>query len=245
MILAGLPFGLYLMMVRGRYDRLWKDPQTGAYLALLFFLISGMCLYFLISKTIFIERGTSYDIAFRHIIFNTISVITGTGFATEDYGLWGNFPMAALFIFMFIGGCAGSTAGSIKIFRYQVIFAVLKAYIYKMGRPNGVIVMRYGNQTLDIQTVFSVLNFLFLFLFCFSVGALALSVMGLDPLTAWSGAATAIGNVGAGLGPVIGPATTFASLPGAAKWVLIFLMLIGRLEIITALAILTPRFWFN
>jgi len=135
--------------------------------------------------------------------------VTGTGYATTDYNAWGPFAVAAFFAFMFIGGCAGSTACSIKIFRYQVAFEAMRNYLFRMPREHAVVPMRYGGRTLPPSVVYS----------------------------------SAVANVGPGLGEIIGPAGTYQDLPGTAKWVLLTAMIVGRLEIVTALVLLTPAFW--
>ena len=237
MLAGALPFGVYLLAVRGSLKPAFSDPQMRAFLLVIMLLITIVTMYLWISSTYF---GTQ---AMRLSAFNVISIVTGTGYATADYNAWGPFAVAAFFTFMFIGGCAGSTACSIKIFRYQVAFEALRAYIFKMPRPSAVAPMRYGGKPLPDSVVYSVMGFFFLFFTCFAIGAILLSIIGLDPITAWSGAASALANVGPGLGDVIGPAGTYQDLPGSAKWVLMAGMLIGRLEIITALVLLTPSFW--
>ena len=144
---------------------------------------------------------------------------------------------------MFVGGCAGSTACSVKIFRYQVAFEALKAYLFKMPKQHAISPMRYNGKPLPEQIVFSVMSFFFLFFATFAVTAVLLSLTGLDPVTAWSGAGSAVANVGPGLGDIIGPAGTYQDLPGSAKWILMVAMIIGRLEIVTALVVMMPGFW--
>jgi len=151
--------------------------------------------------------------------------------------------MAAFFAFMFIGGCAGSTACSIKIFRYQVAFEALRGYLFKMPRQHAIVPLRYGGRPLPESVVYSVMSYFFLFFMTFAAVAIALSVIGLDPVTAWSGAGSAVANVGPGLGDIIGPAGTYETLPSSAKWILLIAMIVGRLEIVTALVVMTPAFW--
>ena len=130
-----------------------------------------------------------------------------------------------------------------RSFRYQVAFEGLRAYLFKMPRNHAVAPLRYGGRVLPETVVYSVLGYFFLFFLTFAVTAILLSIIGLDPLTAWSGAGSAVANVGPGLGDIIGPAGTYQSLPHSAKWVLMTAMIIGRLEIITALVVLSPGFW--
>ncbi len=237
MIAGGLPFGVYLLMVRGNLRAPFRDPQVRAFIAVLAALIA------LMTVSLWINSELTQSRALRLSAFNVVSVVTGTGYATADYNSWGSFAVAAFFAFMFIGGCAGSTACSIKIFRYQVAFEALRVYLLRMPRPNLVTPLKYGSKPLPESVVHSVMSYFFLFFMTFAVGAITLSILGLDPMTAWSGAASAVANVGPGLGDIIGPAGTYQSLPDAAKWVLMGGMIVGRLEIVTALVLLTPSFW--
>lgn len=243
MLAGAMPFGVYLLMTRGHLKAPFKDSQVRAFILIITVLIAMM--------TLSLWAGTEYSSgdnqnfwrSLRLSAFNTVSVITGTGYATANYNTWGPFAVAAFFTFMFIGGCAGSTACSVKIFRYQVAFEGLRAYLFKMPRNHAVAPLRYGGAPLPESVLYSVLSYFFLFFLTFAVTAILLSIIGLDPVTAWSGAGTAVANVGPGLGDIIGPAGNFQTLPNSAKWVLMTAMIVGRLEIITALVILSPTFW--
>ncbi|MGB0906219.1 MAG: TrkH family potassium uptake protein [Maricaulaceae bacterium] len=237
MMLGGLPFGIYLLMGRGDFSAPLKDSQVRVFVIVMVLLVTAI--------TGFLWASSQFEPfqALRLAAFNTVSIVTGTGYATADYSLWGPFAVAAFFAFMFIGGCAGSTACSLKIFRYQVAFEALRAYLFKMPQKNAIAPMRYGGKPLPDQVVYSVMGYFFLFFMTFAVVAITLSMIGLDPVTAWSGAGSAVANVGPGLGEIIGPAGTYQSLPGSAKWVLMTAMIVGRLEIVTALVVLTPNFW--
>ena len=169
--------------------------------------------------------------------------MTGTGYATQDFGNWGAFALPLFFLLMFIGGCAGSTSCGIKIFRFQVLYATSRVQMKRLLSPNGVFIAYYNKKPIPNSVEESVMSFFFLFMAIFGLLALSLGLLGLDFITATSGAATAISNVGPGLGDVIGPAGTFASLPDAAKWLLSGGMLLGRLEIFTVLILLAPSFW--
>jgi len=238
MMLAALPFGVYLLMTtRGDLKAILRDSQVRAFVTVIICLTVIITLFLLLSDQFELTRGL------RLAAFNTVSVVTGTGYATADYNSWGPFAVAAFFAFMFIGGCAGSTACSIKIFRYQVAFEALRNYLFRMPRQHAVVPMRYGGQGLPPSVVYSVMSYFFVFFLTFVITAVILSLIGLDPITAWSGAGSAVANVGPGLGEIIGPAGTYQDLPGSAKWVLMTAMIIGRLEIVTALVLLTPAFW--
>ncbi len=237
MILGALPFVLYLQMVRGRVRPLFSDSQVQWFLAIVVIAVFAMTMW------LFATRNVTLGLALRASSFNVVSVVTGTGYSTTDYGQWGGFALAAFFLLMFIGGCAGSTSCGIKVFRYQVLYATAKVQIARLMQPHGVFIPYYNRRPISEEVTSSVMGFFFLFVIAFALLALALGVLGLDFLSSVSGAATAIANVGPGLGDTIGPAGNFKSLPDAAKWVLSAGMLLGRLELFTVLVLFVPAFW--
>lgn len=177
------------------------------------------------------------------VAFNVTSVVTTTGFATADYTLWGAFAVAAFFALTFVGGCTGSTSGGIKIFRFQVSWVLFTVHLRRLMSPNAVVVRSYNGQRIGDDVAISVLLFFFVYVGAVGSIALVLGLLGLDWVTAISGAATAVSNVGPGLGTIIGPAGNFATLPDMAKWALAVGMLLGRLEFFTVLVLLSPAFW--
>lgn len=237
MILAGIPFVLYLKAMRGSIRPLFADPQVRLFLLIIALSVSLTVGYLAIT------RGMSVHDAFVGSSFNIVSLMTGTGYASEPYDQWGGFVIALTFFLMAMGACAGSTSCGIKIFRFQIFFSIAQSQIKKLLHPNAVIIPHYNGTPIPEDVPLSVMSFLFLYALCFIVLALALSFIGLDPLTALSGAMTSISNVGPGLGPVIGPTGNFATLPDSAKWVLSIGMLVGRLEILAAFVLLHPAFW--
>jgi trk/ktr system potassium uptake protein len=238
MLVGSLPFVLYLQALRGRAKPLLLDSQVQWFLGTLVAVILLMTLYQFQS-----EKAVPFGTALRTSSFNVVSILTGTGYATEDYMAWGPFAAIAFFCIMFIGGCAGSTTCGIKVFRFQVIFAALKVQIRRMIHPHGVFFPQYNGQKIPPSVVSSVSSYFFLFFVSFSVLAVCLSLLGLDTITAFSAAGTAIANVGPGLGDTVGPASTFAGLPDSAKWLMSAGMLLGRLELFTVLVMFTPGFW--
>ena len=160
-----------------------------------------------------------------------------------DYQLWGAFPVVLFFFIGLIGGCAGSTCCSVKIFRYQLMVAAVRAQIRRIHSPNGIFTPRYDGRPVTAEVLNSVTSFFGVFVVTLGLIAIALGLTGLDFVTAVSGAATAIANIGPGLGEIIGPAGNFAALNDAAKWILTFAMLLGRLELLVVLVIFLPRFW--
>ena len=236
MIVGSLPFVLYLEAVRQRPGLLARDSQVHAFLGILAVAIAAVAGWQWLD-------GVDLGSALRYSAFNVISIITGTGYTTADYGLWGSFPAAAFLVFMFIGGCAGSTSCGIKVFRYQVLFQTARMQINRVWQPHAVVVPSYNGRPIPDSVMDAVMTFVFVFALVFGVLTAALTLMGLDFMTAISGAGTAIANVGPGLGEVIGPGGTFAPLPDAAKWMLAAGMLLGRLELLTVLVLFSPAFW--
>ncbi|MEL6735120.1 MAG: TrkH family potassium uptake protein [Pseudomonadota bacterium] len=237
MIIGSLPFLLYVQALQGRLMPLFQDSQVRTFLILL-----GCCILFAwtIEEVYGVRAGPE---ALRFAMVNVTSVLTGTGYATTAYDGWGAAAVAFFFFIMFIGGCAGSTSCGIKIFRFQVLLQNLRQHIAQVLYPNGIFTQRYNKRPIEESVTAAVMSFFFLYLLTFAVSAIALSLAGVDPVTALSGAGSAISNVGPGLGAIIGPAGTYAPLDAVPKWILAITMLIGRLEIFTVLVLLSPRFW--
>lgn len=237
MILASLPFVRYIQLVAGTAQPLFRDSQIRTYLSLIFSMALLMTLYRLIGN------GDHFEHGFREGVFNVTSIISGTGFASTDYQLWGTFPVVAFFLLGLIGGCAGSTACSVKVFRYQILFTAIKTRIQQIFAPHGVFTPRFEGQPISEAVLSSVMAFFVLFVVSMGIWAVALSLTGLDMVTSLSGAATAIANIGPGLGDTIGPAGNFATLNDTAKWMLTAAMLTGRLELLSVYVLFTARFW--
>ena len=237
MILGSIPFVLYVQTLQGRLRPILTDSQVHVFLGT---VATATIIAWLMAH--FGEFHVGLE-GLRYAAFNVVSILTGTGYATTDYGIWGPHATSFFFVIMFIGGCAGSTSCGIKIFRFQVLYATSRVQMKRLLSPNGVFIAYYNKKPIPNSVEESVMSFFFLFMAIFGLLALSLGLLGLDFITATSGAATAISNVGPGLGDVIGPAGTFASLPDAAKWLLSGGMLLGRLEIFTVLILLAPSFW--
>lgn len=237
MIAGGIPFVLYLKAIGGNPKAALKDTQVRWFLtiiALTTLLLTGY---------MWGVKHMDLDGAFVKTLFNVTSLMTGTGFTSENYGAWGIFPIIIFFFLMSVGACAGSTSCGIKIFRFQILYSVANMQMKKLLHPHGVFIPYYNNKAIPLDVQTSVMSFFFVFALCFTIIAVALSMVGLDYMTAMSGAVTSLSNVGPGLGPIIGPAGTFAPLPDAAKWILCFAMILGRLELFTVLVLLSPHFW--
>lgn len=236
MLGGALPFVIYIRVLRGARMALWQDQQVRGLLALLVFVI-------LLLTAWRIWQGRDASEALTHVTFNVISIVTTCGYASDDYSAWGPFAIAAFFYLTFIGGCSGSTSGGMKVFRFQIAAILLRNQLRFLVHANGVFSARYNGHPMTDDVTRGVIAFSFFFFLTIAGLALGLSLLGLDLITALSGAATAVANVGPGLGTVIGPASNFGSLPDAAKWLLCIGMLLGRLEILTVLVLFTPAFW--
>jgi len=237
-ILGSVPFIAYLKFIKGNKKIFFQDVQIKGFLYLLIFSILVMFIYLFINN-----NDYSFIDNLRISSFNVISILSGTGYVTDDFGLWGEFPLIFFIFLMFIGGCAGSTTCGIKIFRLQILFIFLKNQIKKLIYPNSIFVVSYNKHKIEDSFINSVIVFIFSYLFIFLMIAILLSITGLDFLSAISGAATSISNVGPGLGEMIGPNGNFNQVSDMSKWILSFAMLLGRLEIFAVLVLFLPSFW--
>ncbi|WP_026987794.1 TrkH family potassium uptake protein [Fodinicurvata fenggangensis] len=237
MMAGALPFVLYIQMLRGRPYLLYRDSQVRTLLAFLL----GVTL--LLAFWLVFIKGEGLLDALRLAAFNVTSVVTTTGYATDDYTLWGPFAVVAFYFLIFMGGCSGSTAGGFKIYRLQILVQLFTISEKRMITPNGIFFARFGGKPIDEEVMHSVASFMVLFVSTIAAIAMALGFMGLDFQTAFSGAATAVANVGPGIGPIIGPAGNFATLPDTAKWLLCLGMIMGRLEVLTLAILVMPEYW--
>ena len=239
MIIGSLPFVLYLQFLHRQKKFFFKDDQIK-----LFFLII-LVIVLLSTVWLSINQNSNIFSSFRLALFNIISILTGTGYSSSNFSNWGSFGTVIMMIIMFIGGCAGSTTGGIKIFRLQILFRGARTQIKKLTQPHAVLVMRFNGKTVNDNTYSSVMGFFFMYILLFILSAISLSFFNLDFLTSFSAAASAISNVGPGIGDIIGPLGNYSTLDNGAKWILAITMVIGRLEIFTVLVLLSLNFWKN
>ncbi len=237
-ILGSIPFITYLKFLKGNKKIFFQDVQIKG---LIYLLVISIIIMF--SYLFFINYENTILKKLRIASFNVVSILSGTGYVTDDFGLWGEFSLIFFLFLMFIGGCAGSTTCGIKIFRLQMLVLFLQNQIKKLIYPNSVFVVKYNNQKISDNFIGSVIVFIFAYLFLFLTLAILLSITGLDFLSAISGAATSISNVGPGLGDVIGPNGNFREVSDVSKWILSFGMLLGRLELFAVLILFFPSFW--
>jgi trk system potassium uptake protein TrkH len=239
MILSALPFVRYVQLINGQGTAVFRDPQVKTFFVLI-------CALVLLSTLVLsLQLNLSLELVFRKALFNITSIITGTGYASTNYMLWGGFLVSLLFFVGLVGGCAGSTTCSVKIFRYQIVFASIASQLKRIQSPNGIFIPRYQGRQISDDILNSVLTFFVVFFASLGILAALLSLTGLDLITSLSGAAAALGNIGPGLGETIGPDGNFSSLNETAKWLLVAGMLIGRLELMAVYILFTLKFWRN
>lgn len=239
MILASIPFIRMVQAMRGDIKPLWRDIQVRAYLRWIFYA----CVIIILYRLLVMQQDEQPLALVRETVFNTISVFSGTGFASADMLAWGHLPIAVLIICGLIGGCTGSTGCSVKIFRYLVLFEAVRVQIRRIHSPHRVYSMRFDGRPLEKDVIDSVMAFFTLFMLTFGLLIVGLSLTGLHTKTALTAAWTAIANIGPVWGPEITKNGSVAEFPASAKWLMIIGMYLGRLELVSALVLLMPRFW--
>ena len=237
-ILGSIPFIAYLKFVKGDKKIFFRDSQIKGLIFILFISVFLMFVYLMLTN-----KEYNFFENLRISTFNVVSILSGTGYVTSDFSLWGKFPLVFFLFLMFIGGCAGSTTCGIKIFRFQILRIFILNQMKKLIYPNGVFPMKYNDKKISDPFIYSIIGFIFLYFFIFFILAAILSLDGLDFITALSGSASAISNVGPGLGDVIGPSGNFSDLPNISKLSLSLGMLLGRLELFAVLVLFFPSFW--
>ena len=236
-ILGSVPFIAYIKFLSGDQKVFFSDIQIKTFLKI---ILSSV-----IILSIYLTINNSAQLNLRSIFFNVISILTGTGYVNAKFDSWGSFPLVLFLGLMFVGGCAGSTTCGIKIFRIQILYSFISNQLKKIIYPKGVFVLKYNKNPVDNKFISSIISFIYMYLVIFFIIAALLSLTGLDFITAISGAATSISNVGPGLGSIIGPNGNFSSLPEISKWILTLGMILGRLELFAILVLFLPSFWRN
>ena len=236
-ILGSIPFIAYIKFISGNKKIFLNDIQIKTFLKIIIFTVIILSIYLLFSN--------QENFSLRSIFFNTISILSGTGYVNAEFDRWGSFPITLFLALMFIGGCAGSTACGVKIFRIQILYLFILNQLKKIIYPKGVFVIKYDQSSVDEKFIASIISFIYFYIVIFFILTALLSLTGLDFITAISGAATSISNVGPGLGPIIGPNGDFSSLPDLSKWILTVGMILGRLELFAILVLFLLSFWKN
>ncbi|MFZ1815353.1 MAG: TrkH family potassium uptake protein [Rhizobiaceae bacterium] len=235
MFIGGLPFMVMLLVFSSR--RRFFDVQIGWYTAIILLTI------FLVLISLSLTGSILDSTTLASVVFTVISIITTTGFVFQDYGIWPTVALLAIVGITLLGGCSGSTAGGLKVFRLVVLWEICRFAVSRLLSPNSVARMKYGEQAVDEETIIPVVAFTLLYFIAFGVGACILAINGHDLITSLTASATALANVGPGLGAQVGPVTNFASLTGIDKLVLSFQMILGRLEIMSVIVLFVPSFW--
>ena len=236
-ILGSLPFIAYIKFMSGNKKIFINDTQIRTFFKIIFFTIIILSSYLILS-------GVA-EFNLRSILFNIISILTGTGYVNAEFDTWGSFTLILFLGLMFIGGCAGSTTCGVKIFRVQILYLFIMNQLKKIIYPKGIFVLKYDQNPVDNKFISSIISFIYLYFVIFFILTALLSLTGLDFVTSVSGAATSISNVGPGLGSIIGPNGDFSSLPDVSKWILTVGMILGRLELFAILVLFLPSFWRN
>ena len=236
-LLGSIPFISYIKFLNGDREIFFKDIQIKTFLKIVFFSI--------VILSIYLNFNGSIKFDFIAVLFNVISILTGTGYVNAQFDSWGSFSLVLFLILMFIGGCAGSTTCGVKIFRIQILYSFVINNLKKIIYPKGVFILKYDQNPIDNKFISSIISFIYLYLILFFLLAVMLSLTGLDFVTSISGAATSISNVGPGLGSTIGPNGDFSSIPNISKWILCLGMILGRLELFAILVLFLPSFWRN
>ncbi|MBB5073209.1 trk system potassium uptake protein TrkH [Bartonella callosciuri] len=237
MLLSALPFVLYVKLVLPGRSKRFIDPQVIVFFYIVFLLS------FALATWLRFHDHRAFHLIFLDAIFHLTSIISTTGYSAEDYQLWGPFALGIFFIISFTGGCAGSTSGGMKINRLIILWRITQTNIEKLLFPNVVVKARYDHLNISSDTAKAVLFFVCLYMFCLLIGTAFLLTTGLDFTSAFTGVLTALSNIGPGFGNIIGPAGNFSTINDNALWILSFLMLAGRLEIITIFVLFIPAFW--
>jgi trk system potassium uptake protein TrkH len=239
MMLGSMPFFLFVRELHGQHGVLFKDQQVRLFVTILLVVPALLTAY-----RWKIATG-NFDLVDGYIstLFNVTSVVTTTGYASDDYSAWGPLAFVVFFFLMFVGGCSGSTAGGMKIFRFQLSLIVLREQLMRLLHPRAVLTRNYNGRAVSDEIIASMIAYTFIFLLSLLLITTAMAAMQLDFVTSISSALTVLTNVGPGLGAIVGPAGTFAPLPEAAKWILAVGMLMGRLEILSVVIVLSPAFW--
>jgi trk system potassium uptake protein TrkH len=236
-VLASLPFIRFIQLAQGSLAPLWRDAQVRAYVRWLLYATGAVVAY----RVLVLDHGLW--VALRESLFNIASIFSGTGYASADMLAWGAFPFAVAILVGLIGGCTSSTGCSVKVFRYLVLFEAIRVQIRRLHSPTAVIEPRYEGRRIGQDVIDSVIVFFTLFILTFGVVAVALTLTGLQTRTAFTAAWTAVANVGPVWGPEVSANGSVSEFPVAARWIMIFAMLVGRLELLSVYVLFLARFW--
>ena len=236
MLMAGINFSLHYQLLRGKPLAFWKDSECR------FFLATVLLLTVVVSLDVYSSVYETLGAALRYGAFQVVSIITTTGYATADYERWPAMSQLILLLCMFFGASAGSTGGGMKCLRIMLCFKYCYRELFSLIHPHAVTQIKISGKTVPDDVLRSVLGFLALYVGLFAVSSVVLAGMGVDFKTSFAAVAASIGNIGPGFG-MVGPVGNYAQIPLLGKWLLIWCMLLGRLEIFTVIILVVPEFW--
>jgi|SRR6056297_645004 len=236
MFIAGTNFAIHFKLLRGDFRSFWRDPEFRFYLGAIVVFTLVICIT--LWGSVYVSLGQSL----RFSLFQVVSIVTTTGYATADYELWGALPQVLLFLCMFLGGCAGSTGGGIKGMRILVLIKHVKSEMVRAIHPNAIIPVKFGGRVVPAEVLNGIWGFFLLYCGLTCIATIVLAAVKVDILTSFAAVIACMSNVGPGLG-LVGPTDNYAHIPKLGKWVLSFCMLLGRLEIYTVIVLFTPVFW--
>ena len=240
MFIGGLPLMMGILLVRRHFDTIRNDEQIKLY----FWSVIGVILFLIAVRwhDVHFDNGQLSAIL-RTTTFDVVSIMSSTGFVTDNYETWGLYASVVFLLMMLTGACTGSTSGGIKMFRYSILFKAIHTKLKRSVQPHGIFIPRYGNKPISEEVISGVLVFFGLYAISAGIGSIILSLCNLDALTAISGAISALSNIGPALGDIIGPDKTFSNFPTVGKYVFAFMMIIGRLEFVAVYILFVPFFW--
>lgn len=236
MILSGMNFSLHYRLLRGNFRDFFKNEESKFFLLII--LVSAL----IITVDVYYLHISNINDSFRHSLFQVVSIITTTGYATKDYEVWSVSSHIILLLLMYVGGCAGSTGGGLKVVRLLLLLKYAYSEIKRLVHPKAVIPIRIGGVPVEKSIMTNIAGFFIVYVFIAAISILLITFFGVDFLTSFGAVSATLNNVGPGIGNV-GPTENYSHLPIAVKWLLSFLMLLGRLEVFTILVLLTPTFW--
>jgi len=238
MMLAGINFNLYYALFKGKWKDIYKDEELRLYLGVIFTATVMICF------DLFFRSYGKFGMSLRDAYFQVTSIMTTTGYATADFDQWSTFAKAILFVLMFMGGCAGSTAGGIKSIRILILFKLVKREIAKIFHPRAVISIKVGGNPVSDDTISAIMSFVLLYIIIFLLGTIIVSLEGIGLVSSLSSVAATLSNIGPGF-EVIGPTQSYNEFSSISKWIFSLFMLLGRLEFFTIIALLAPKSWKN
>lgn len=236
MFMAGTNFTMTYFAMKGKFNKVFTNEEFRTY------LFATLAIGIVVGCTVYSLGNSTFEKSMRDALFQVVSIVTTTGYITHDYTVWTSFITIIFFVLMFVGASAGSTAGGVKIVRHLILIKNSVLELKRQIHPSAVIPVRFNKKAVTRDITFNILAFIMIYISIFAMSSVVMGILGLDFMTAIGAVATCLGNIGPGLGTV-GPVDNFAHLPDLSKWVLAFLMLLGRLELFTVLILFTPYFW--